>query len=813
MNPNIKPHKNNPKTPSSRYPCHYCREVGHWSPNFPVCARANAARSKSRHQTANVAGLGIVPALESDAALLDLGATHSVVGDISLFTSLVKTNMTLSVALSESFEVDAIGKIKLNTPDGVLYCKNISGVVLSLSHLIQEGFSILFINHHFTLYKSRHTPISIEPLASSTFSHDITLQSPSDISALWHKRIGHLSIRQLNSMRKYNAASGIPDISFHDCSVAKSQHCPVKTPSCHMVTQPGDLIIVDLMGPYEISLNHKKYILMIQDAFSCVAFSIPLTEKTEAKSYFMNWIRQFLNVMSYKIKTIQTDNGTEFKNAALNDFLLKQGIIHEYLMPYEHHQNGIIEQTNWTISEMARTCLLAAQLPAFLWPWAFRHYIWIFNRCLHAGDSNTPFERLGKKKPQLEMLWVFGAKSYIYEHNFCKNFSPRVIVGYHLGVSEDSKGWLFWVPERKMIVKSASVIFDEFSYFHEKKTSGGGLNLIQVQNIFDLSMISEFNRQDESVLILTLPDDINTMIPTTYKEAITSLDKEHWGAAIREEINSMKDKDVFEAVDLKEALKEVPHQSILRTKWVFTRKPDRYKARLVAQGFRQIHGINYDETFAPTPTFSSFLIDKPVYLWPPMGMGIPKLKILKLKKALYGTKQASCCWWIHLKGILKEIGFKSNLKDLSTYTLDRGEDQAILWIHVDDGALTASSAELMDQISNQLNNCLKIKGLVGISITETNEGFKFAQPELIEKVLSLNPNNIVAKSPLPPNCQLESNFSCNAMDKPYLKRIARFSLSTDCSHWNAMNNLLAYLCNTKNLGILISKWNQSSEMN
>ncbi|MBW0558716.1 hypothetical protein O181_098431 [Austropuccinia psidii MF-1] len=161
--PRLQPHKNNPKTPSSRYPCHYCGEVGHWSPNCPVCARANAARSKSRHQTANVAGLGIVPALESDAALLDLGATHSVVGNISLFTLLVKTNMTLSVASSESFEVDAIGKIKLNKPDGVLeldgvlYCKNISGVVLSLSHLIQEGFSISFINHHLTLYKSRHT--------------------------------------------------------------------------------------------------------------------------------------------------------------------------------------------------------------------------------------------------------------------------------------------------------------------------------------------------------------------------------------------------------------------------------------------------------------------------------------------------------------------------------------------------------------------------------------------------------------------------------------------------------------------------------
>ncbi|MBW0572288.1 hypothetical protein O181_112003 [Austropuccinia psidii MF-1] len=228
--------------------------------------------------------------------------------------------MTLSVASSKSFYVNAVGKIKLNTPDGtleldgVLCCKNISGVILSLGHLMREHFSILFINHHSTLstsytifntYKGNNqwfipfclpyiNPISIKPLNSTTFSHDINLPSPSDISALRHKWIGHLSIRKLSLMRKSTAARGIPDISFHDirlchdCSISKSQHCPVKTPSFQLVTQPGDLIIADLMGPHELSLNHKKYILMIQDSFSHVTVAIPLADKTEVKSYFMN---------------------------------------------------------------------------------------------------------------------------------------------------------------------------------------------------------------------------------------------------------------------------------------------------------------------------------------------------------------------------------------------------------------------------------------------------------------------------------------------------------------------------------------------
>ncbi|MBW0537088.1 hypothetical protein O181_076803 [Austropuccinia psidii MF-1] len=138
-------------------------------------------------------------------------------------------------------------------------------------------------------------------------------------------------------------------------------------------------------------------------------------------------------------------------------------------------------------------------------------------------------------------------------------------------------------------------------------------------------------------------------------------------------------------------------------------------------------------------------------------MGVPKLKVLKLHKALYGTKQASCCWWVRLNSILLKIGFKSNGKDPSTYTLDRDGEKAILWIHVDDEALTVSLTELTNRISHQLNKHLKIKwdeiikGLVGISMDETNEGFKFSQHELIQKIKNLTPSNIVAKSPLLPN--------------------------------------------------------------
>ncbi|MBW0506565.1 hypothetical protein O181_046280 [Austropuccinia psidii MF-1] len=105
---------------SSRYPCHYCGKIGHWSPDFPVRLRENDLKNRTCRQQVNVAGLGVVLTLENGEALINSGATHSVIGDLSLFTSWGQNDMRLSVALSESFKVNAIGSIALRTPYGLL---------------------------------------------------------------------------------------------------------------------------------------------------------------------------------------------------------------------------------------------------------------------------------------------------------------------------------------------------------------------------------------------------------------------------------------------------------------------------------------------------------------------------------------------------------------------------------------------------------------------------------------------------------------------------------------------------------------------
>ncbi|MBW0538227.1 hypothetical protein O181_077942 [Austropuccinia psidii MF-1] len=204
-------------------------------------------------------------------------------------------------------------------------------------------------------------------------------------------------------------------------------------------------------------------------------------------------------------------------------------------------------------------------------------------------------------------------------------------------------------------------------------------------------------------------------------------------------------------------------------------------------------------------------------------MNISKFKVLALKKALYGMKQVAWCWWLHLKEVLSLISFRSNNKDPSTYTLIKGADVSILWIHVDNRAITESSKELMERITHEINKKLqlkwdeKISSLVGISIEKVLQGYNFSQTDLIDKLSGLNPSNVTSKSPLPTDCKLESSPAL-IMDKPYLERIGmllyiaqasrpdiayainylvRFSMNTNTSHWEALEHLIAYIRGTR----------------
>ncbi|KAF2365351.1 Reverse transcriptase RNA-dependent DNA polymerase [Trinorchestia longiramus] len=182
-------------------------------------------------------------------------------------------------------------------------------------------------------------------------------------------------------------------------------------------------------------------------------------------------------------------------------------------------------------------------------------------------------------------------------------------------------------------------------------------------------------------------------------------------AAMEEGMASMNTNNVWSLVE------ECPkNKKLIRCKWIFKKKtgPDgsvcSFKARLVAQGYAQKFGGDYDETFSPVVGFKSvhavlalaakqdlqlhhmdvataFLngkLGEEIYLTQPEGFLSEGKEnfVCKLNKSLYGVKQSPKCWNIALDGHLKQLGFKQSKNDACIYTCVSNKGLCIIAVYV-----------------------------------------------------------------------------------------------------------------------------------
>lgn len=208
-------------------------------------------------------------------------------------------------------------------------------------------------------------------------------------------------------------------------------------------------------------------------------------------------------------------------------------------------------------------------------------------------------------------------------------------------------------------------------------------------------------------------------VPSNYREARQSEQWEFWEAAMNEEKNSLDAHECFEYVERERGKKVIP------VHWIYSAKVDehgnvtRYKARLVAQGCRQILGIDVDEVFAPTSSFgarrvllakaaqenlevhqvdikTAFLngeLEEEVYVTQPPGFENGGPQVCRLKKALYGLKQAPRAWYQTLDGVLEKYGFSSCMSDAGIYVTTDTTDPMYLVLFVDDMLIMCKDLE------------------------------------------------------------------------------------------------------------------------
>ncbi|KAF2346894.1 Reverse transcriptase RNA-dependent DNA polymerase [Trinorchestia longiramus] len=259
-------------------------------------------------------------------------------------------------------------------------------------------------------------------------------------------------------------------------------------------------------------------------------------------------------------------------------------------------------------------------------------------------------------------------------------------------------------------------------------------------------------------------------VPANVEEALHGPESKLWKAAMEEEMASMNINNFWSLVECPKNKKPI------RCKWIFKKKigPDgnvcSYKARLVAQGYAQKFGVDYDETFSPVTRFESvravlalaakhnlqlhhmgeataFLIcelSEEIYLTHPEGFvseGNENL-VCRLNKSLYGLKQSPKCWNIALDGHLKEFGFKQSKNDACIFTRVRNKGLCIIAVYVDDIIIVSDCIDEINEVKSCLSAKYKMKDLgkfnyfLGVSVMQTKNEVFLEQTAYTKALLS-----------------------------------------------------------------------------
>ncbi|GJT90994.1 putative ribonuclease H-like domain-containing protein [Tanacetum coccineum] len=167
-----------------------------------------------------------------------------------------------------------------------------------------------------------------------------------DESKLWHRRLGHVNFKNINKLVKGHLVRGLPSKVFvndHTCVTCKKgkQHkASYKAKLERIIRKPIELLHMDLFGPVSVeSVNKKGYYLVVTDDFSRFSWVFFLATKDETSEILCKFFIGLENQLNHNVKIIRCDNGTEFKNHAMNEFCAKKGIKREFSVARTPQQN------------------------------------------------------------------------------------------------------------------------------------------------------------------------------------------------------------------------------------------------------------------------------------------------------------------------------------------------------------------------------------------------------------------------------------------------------------------------------------------
>ncbi|GJY20216.1 retrovirus-related pol polyprotein from transposon TNT 1-94 [Tanacetum coccineum] len=439
--------------------------------------------------------------------------------------------------------------------------------------------------------------------------------------------------------------------------------------------------------------NPKGGKITRKDDYSRFTWVFFLATKDETSGILKSFITRIENLVDHKVKVIRCDNGTEFKNREMNQFCKMKGILRQFSVARTPQLNRVVERRNMTLIEAARTMLADFKTPTLSFMRPFGCPVTTLNTIDHLGKFN------GKADEGFFIRYSLNSKAF-------RTADPpysQDLKSSHDDVSKPSSD-----DEKKVKCCVGGKTSIELPYDPNMPT-------LEDDSIFDFSRndeddgaMADMNNLDTTIQLSPNPTTrilkdhpldqvIGDLQSATQTRKISKNFEEHGFVSTIQQRQTIKDlRNCLYLLDFntrKNLKVDLPNEKgAIGSKWVFRNKKDergiviRKKARLVAQGYTQEEGIDYDEVFAPVSrieairlflayaSFKDFVvyqmdvksdflygkIEEEVYVCQLLGFKDPDFpdKVYKVEKALFGLHQAPRAWYETLSTYMLDNGFQ-----------------------------------------------------------------------------------------------------------------------------------------------------------
>ncbi|CAI7746993.1 unnamed protein product [Closterium sp. NIES-54] len=294
---------------------------------------------------------------------------------------------------------------------------------------------------------------------------------------LWHHRLGHPSLPRLRGMASRVLVSGLPRSLPPLTSgptptcvpCVEGRQCAAPHSSAFPPTEaPLQTLHMDVWGPARVrGQGHERYFLLVVDDYSRYTTVFPLRSKGDVTEVLIDWIRAARLQLresfgsDFPVLCLHSDRGEEFSSAHLGAFCRTRGIRQTFTLPASPQQNGIAERRIGMVMDVARTSMIHAAAPHFLWPFAVQYAAHQLNLQPRVSVPETsPTLRWTGKVGDASVFRVWGSRAFVRDLSAVK-LSPRDVPCVFLGFPPDAPGWQFYHPTSRRVLSSQDVTFDE----------------------------------------------------------------------------------------------------------------------------------------------------------------------------------------------------------------------------------------------------------------------------------------------------------------------------------------------------------------